>query len=786
MKPFLALVLCNLAGFTASAQSAPALAIDAKASVHPISPYVYGINEWGDTGLMELMRIPLVRWGGDDATAYNWQTNIKNNTGDNPWCFLNYSVSPGFDQVHTGNLAGGTVTLGTISLMDWAAGTAGACSFSVAKYGPQKSVNPGDSDCGNGILLSGAAVHNDPNDAYNPVTPAFSQQWVQHLMTSFGPGNAGGVRLWDMDNEPEYWVGTHADIYKINATYNDMLTRNLTWAQAVKAVDPTALVVGPVPGGWTGMLFSWADANSGWQKSPYQYWDNPIEYNEHGQTYWIPYYLQQMQQFEQQHGYRLLDVLDVHAYIAPSGLSGSVGNAAMETLRMTSTREFWDPHYLPPGGGYEDATGAEQAPQMVPRLRQWVAGNYPGTKTAITEYSWGALDSITGAIAQADILGIFGREQLDYGTVWGSLNPSPANPGVFAFKIFLNYDGNGDQFGGTSVSATSDNPDALSIFAAQRYDSALTVLVLNKTASAIADTIGLSNFSPAGTAQVWQYSSANLAAIVRQSPDLSVASSGVSTTFPAQSMTLLVIPQAQNVMSAPQPVVTAVTNAASYATGGVSPGEIVNIWGQGLGPAMGANLQLDSNGLVATELAGTQVFVNGNPAPLTYAGSGQVNAIVPYEVATATTANVVVVYQGNASVPLPVLMAAVKPGIFTNGHGQGAILNFDYSVNGPANPATRGQYVFIYTTGEGVTIPPGVDGRVTGTPLPTAAAANCAATMGGQPAPTNFCGEAPGFTAGVMQVNALVPESVTPGNAVPVTITIGGVTSQAGVTLAVK
>jgi len=284
MKPFLALVLCNLAGFTASAQSAPALAIDAKASVHPISPYVYGINEWGDTGLMELMRIPLVRWGGDDATAYNWQTNIKNNTGDNPWCFLNYSVSPGFDQVHTGNLAGGTVTLGTISLMDWAAGTAGACSFSVAKYGPQKSVNPGDSDCGNGILLSGAAVHNDPNDAYNPVTPAFSQQWVQHLMTSFGPGNAGGVRLWDMDNEPEYWVGTHADIYKINATYNDMLTRNLTWAQAVKAVDPTALVVGPVPGGWTGMLFSWADANSGWQKSPYQYWDNPIEYNEHGQT----------------------------------------------------------------------------------------------------------------------------------------------------------------------------------------------------------------------------------------------------------------------------------------------------------------------------------------------------------------------------------------------------------------------------------------------------------------------------------------------------------------------
>jgi hypothetical protein len=151
-------------------------------------------------------------------------------------------VSPGFDQIHNANLAAGTVTLGTISLMDW---TAGACSFSVKKYGAQKAVNPGDADCGNGVLLSGAAVKNDPTDAYTAVTTGFSQQWVQHLVASFGPANAGGVRLWDMDNEPEWWDGTHADIYKSPATYADMLKRNQTWAQAVKAVDPKALVVGP-------------------------------------------------------------------------------------------------------------------------------------------------------------------------------------------------------------------------------------------------------------------------------------------------------------------------------------------------------------------------------------------------------------------------------------------------------------------------------------------------------------------------------------------------------------
>jgi uncharacterized protein (TIGR03437 family) len=259
-------------------------------------------------------------------------------------------------------------------------------------------------------------------------------------------------------------------------------------------------------------------------------------------------------------------------------------------------------------------------------------------------------------------------------------------------------------------------------------------------------------------------------------------------TFPKYSMTLLVIPRAQSAMSVPQPVVIAVTSAASYDAAGVSPGEIVAIWGQGLGPEEGANLALDANGLVATSIGGTQVFVNGNSAPLTYAGKGQVNAIVPYEVATETAASVVVVYHGNASAPFEIPITAVKPGIFTRGpgSGQGAILNADSSVNSATNPAPRGTWVAIYGTGEGVTTPPGVDGRVTGRPLPAVAATNCTATIGGQPANVNYCGEAPGFTAGVLQVNAMVPESIVPGSAVPVTIAVGSGTSQTGVTMAVR
>ncbi len=788
-------VLAAAAAASLWGQSSPTLAVDATASVHPISPYVYGINEYADNGLASIMRIPLRRFGGDATTSYNWQNDVSNAASD--WYFENYGQYTGtpalpdgssFDLFHEANLQSGALSLGTISLMDWTPKNTTSCSFSVAKYGAQTGVNPYNTDCGNGVLLNKQQIVNDPNDAYQPSDPSFEQQWVKYLMQKYGPGNTGGVRLWSMDNEPEWWYGVHIDIYQQPATYDDMMARNLSWAKAVKAVDPSALVTGPVAAGWPGYFYSRADFQSGWEKPPYQYWDNPTDQQAHNGVPWVEYYLQQMHQFEQQNGYRLLDVVDIHGYITPDTLTDTVGDAATETLRMTSTRALWDPNYIVPnataGDNEYDANGNLTAPQLIPRMHQWVDQNYPGTKLAITEYMWHALASITGAIAQADILGIFGREALDYGTLWGP--PAPTDPGAFAFKIFLNYDGNGSQFGETSVSATSSDYDTLSIFAAQRHDSALTVLVLNKTASAITDSISLARFTPAATAQVWQYSSANLNAIVRQ-PDLNVAG-GISETFPAYSMTLLVIPQSQ---SEPQPVVAAVTNAASYDATGVSPGEIVTIWGNGLGPAALVGLQLDPNGLLTTSLSGTQVYFNGNPAPMIYTLAGQVSAIVPYEIAQAQTANVVVVYQGNPSAPFQVAVAPVKPGIFTNdgsGSGQGAILNLDYSRNGDKNPAQRGLYVSIYATGEGVTTPPGMDGRVSstaGTPTPKVAATSCSATIGGQPTTVNYCGEAPGSVAGLVQVNALVPDSVAPGT-VPVTITIGGVTSKDGVTLAVK
>jgi uncharacterized protein (TIGR03437 family) len=778
------------------AQTSPKLAVDAGAARHAISPYVYGINEYADSGLGTIMRIPLRRWGGDATTSYNWQIDVSNSAAD--YYFENHPAGSGkldsppdgsaFDLFHEANLRTGTVSLGSIPLMDWTPKSAGGCSYRVSVYGAQTKTDPFNADCGNG-MRGDVQIDNDPSDAYRPVDETFARQWVQYLANRYGAANQGGLRMWSMDNEPEWWDAVHIDIYKTPATYDSMVARTLRWGAAVKAADPMALISGPVPGGWSGMLFSKQDMVSGWGTRPYLYWDNPTDQKQHGGTSWIEYYLQQMKQFEQSNGYRLLDVLDVHAYINPGSLTDKPGDSATETLRMTSTRAFWDPNYLVPGADLADATGKQVAPQLIPRLHQWVDQNYPGTRLAITEYMWHALGSITGAIAQADILGIFGRERLDYGTLWAP--PAPNQPGAMAFKIFLNYDNRGSQFGETGVSANTDDPDTLSIFAAQRSDSALTVLVLNKTTSDIASAVSLANFTPAGTAQVWQYGQASVAAnvtgIARQA-DIVMKSGAIPATFPALSMTLLVVPQAQSAMPVPQPVITRVQSAASYDESGVSAGEIVVIAGQGLGPATLANLQLDSNGLLSSSIAGVRVLFNGYPSPMIYALDTQLAAVVPYEVAQYTEVNVTVVNQGNASAPFKVTVAPAVPAIFTNdysGTGQGAILNADQSLNGPKNPSARGQYVSIYGTGEGVTSPPGVNGRLSGTPLPKPVL-SCSATIGGQTAPVSYCGAAPGSAAGLVQVNALVPQQVSAGGSVPVTITIGNVTSQAGVTVAVK
>jgi uncharacterized protein (TIGR03437 family) len=237
------------------------------------------------------------------------------------------------------------------------------------------------------------------------------------------------------------------------------------------------------------------------------------------------------------------------------------------------------------------------------------------------------------------------------------------------------------------------------------------------------------------------------------------------------------------------PVLSAagIVNAASFKGGGVSPGEIITLFGSNLGPAQVVLLTLQNNKVI-TSVSGAQVLFDGVPAPIIYTSSGQEAVIVPYEVFGKTSTQVQAVYQNVTSSAVAVPVVATAPALFTAnaaGTGPGAILNQDYSVNSASNPAATGSFVALYGTGEGQTTPPGIDGLLAVSSTLPAPMASVSATIGGVNAPVLYAGAAPGLVAGVLQVNLLIPAGLA-GGAQPVVITVGGVPSQTGVTVAVQ
>jgi len=239
------------------------------------------------------------------------------------------------------------------------------------------------------------------------------------------------------------------------------------------------------------------------------------------------------------------------------------------------------------------------------------------------------------------------------------------------------------------------------------------------------------------------------------------------------------------------PVVLAITSGASLQPSAVSPGEIVTLFGNGIGPATPTTFTPTASGTVPATLASVQISFNNVPAPLIFVSQGQINAIVPYEVAGQTSVPVVVTNNGATSVSFTVPVVATAPGIFAlseNGSGQGAILNSDLSINGASNPAAPGSIIAIYATGEGQLVPAGTTGCITGATLPLPKpVAPVSVTIGGEQASSiTYAGEAPDEVCGVLQINATLPSDLRAGPQ-PVVLTIGtsSNTGQA-ITVAVK
>ena len=257
----------------------------------------------------------------------------------------------------------------------------------------------------------------------------------------------------------------------------------------------------------------------------------------------------------------------------------------------------------------------------------------------------------------------------------------------------------------------------------------------------------------------------------------------------AGSKTIVVPVNTIPTTSAPEPpFLGAIVNAASEIPAAVAPGEILTIYGFGAGPSNASGFTANPAGNVATSLNGAQVLFNGQPAPMIYGSAYQANVIVPYEVANQAATTVALQFGGVTSGAWSVPVVATAPGIFTisaTGLGQAAVLNQDNSVNSASNPAPRGSVIQIYATGEGQTSPPGVTGSVIIDNLKRPILP-VTVSIGNQNTSVQYAGSAGDSVAGLMQVNAVVPQSITPGAAVPIVVSVGGVPAQSGVTVAVQ
>jgi uncharacterized protein (TIGR03437 family) len=210
-----------------------------------------------------------------------------------------------------------------------------------------------------------------------------------------------------------------------------------------------------------------------------------------------------------------------------------------------------------------------------------------------------------------------------------------------------------------------------------------------------------------------------------------------------------------------------ITNAASFLTGSIAPGEYISIFGTGLGPAAAQSFTPAPNGRVASTLGGVQVTFDGTPVPLLYVQAAQINAITPWALVGKSTTELCVVYDGNKSCVTPSVGAAA-PGVFASGQGSAIAVNQNGTFNSSSNPAPFGSIVSLYLTGLGAISPAPADGAIVQAPLPAlvnpiqVAFANADVQSPGiPPAELLYAGPAPLEVGGMFQINVRIPKGTS-------------------------
>lgn len=516
--------------FTVAAVPAPpavqvTFAIDSSQDVRPISRFIYGMNGWDPAS--RPANLALSRSGGNRMTAYNWETNASNAGND-------------FQNQNDSFLGGGSTPNGAVAPSIDSARTAGAgIVVTMPTIGYVAADKNGGGDVNQTANYLAVRFHQSParkGSAFSLVPDTadafvYQDEYINFLdKTYVGAFAAASNPIFiSLDNEPDLWHSTHARLRGdavgqngTNVTYAEIVQRSRDYANAAKDVNPAVTIFGPVNYGWQGYirLQGAADANN---------------------RDFLDFYLQQMAAAEVSDGRRVLDVLDVHWY--PEATGGGVrvtednATAAVVAARKQAPRSLWDPAYTETSWVAQNVGGPIR---LLPRLRDKIAAIYPGTKLAITEYNYGAANDISGAIAQADVLGIFGREGLFAANLWRLANNNNFLYG--AFEMFRDYDGSSGSFGDTSIRATNSDPAAASVYASVDSGNAnrMVIVVINKNDTELTAGLTVTHGTQFHTAQVYRLTSASSSP--QHQSDIAITQANAwQYTMPANSVTTLVL-----------------------------------------------------------------------------------------------------------------------------------------------------------------------------------------------------------------------------------------------------
>jgi mannan endo-1,4-beta-mannosidase len=510
-------------GFAADPASIPVTyTIATEQDRTPISPLVYGSND----KMTAAENIPARRSGGNRLTGYNWENNYSHAGSD--WSHYNDDLLvSGFPSAEK-LIPGRTLTKFQESCN--ASGQFSLITLQMAGYvSADKNKTVTEAEVAPSVRWK-EVVFKKPTPFCNPPgSPntsdgfVYMDECINFLVSQFGNASAtGGVKAYALDNEPALWPSTHPRIHPAKTGCQELIDRSVALSSAVKDVDPAAQIFGPVLYGFAAYnnfqdATDWATVKAG-----------------HSYSWFIDYYLDEMKIASNSQGRRLLDVLDLHWYPEAQDADGKriTDNQTVYTqtnaeARMQAPRTLWDPDYVEKswiGQWFRSSL------PLLPKITKSIKSYYPGTKLAMTEYSYGGTNHISGGIAMADVLGIFGKNELYFASYWGS-NDSYISA---AYKIYRNYDSNKSTFGDTRIRASMSDKVNSSVYGSMNAADAETIhlVVLNKNyTQPISGTFNLTSPTPFSSVRVFAFD-ANSAAITERVPVTAIFNNSFVYTIP--------------------------------------------------------------------------------------------------------------------------------------------------------------------------------------------------------------------------------------------------------------